>query len=64
MFALEFEGKTTIAKVAKEYDSSALQGDLSMRIKGEILANKIAGTLLIKIVKESFSRGFEFESTP
>jgi hypothetical protein len=63
VFALELEGKTTIAKVAKGYNSSVLQRELSIKIKGETLANKTASTLLIKIVKESFSRGFEFEIT-
>jgi hypothetical protein len=63
VFALELEGEIKIAKVAKGYDSSVLQGELSVKIKGEILANKDAGTLLVKIVKDNFSRGSEFEIT-
>ena len=59
----EMEGKAKIAKVAKGYDNTALQGGFSMKIKRETLANKDADTLLVKIVKDSFSRGFEFEIT-
>jgi hypothetical protein len=61
VFALELEGETKIAKVAKGYDSSALHGEFSVKIKGETLANKDANMLLVNIVKDSFSRGFKFE---
>jgi hypothetical protein len=47
----------------KGYDSPALQGELSIKIKSETLANKDVGELLIQIIKDSFRRGHEFEVT-
>jgi hypothetical protein len=63
VFALELDGCLTIAKAAKGYDSPALQGELSIKIKGETLANKDVGEILIKIIKDSFRREHEFEVT-
>jgi hypothetical protein len=40
VFTLELDGCLTIAKAANGYDSPALQGELSIKIKGETLANK------------------------
>jgi hypothetical protein len=61
MFALELEGQLTIAKAAKGYDSPALQGELSVKIKGETLIDHEAGAMLVQIVKDSFRKGFEYE---
>jgi hypothetical protein len=63
VFALELDGCPTVAKVAKGHDNPALQGELSVKIKGETLASKDACELLIKIIKDSFRRGHEFEIT-
>ena len=63
VFALELDGCLTIDKAAKIYDSPSLQGELSIKIKGETLVNKEADELLIKIIKDNFKRGHEFEVT-
>jgi hypothetical protein len=63
IFALTLDDKLTMAKVAKGYDSPALQEELSIKLKGETLMDKDANTVLIQIVKESFRRGHEFEIT-
>jgi hypothetical protein len=52
-----------VAKVAKGYDSPALQEELSIKLKSETLMDKDANTVLMQIVKESFRRGHEFEIT-
>ena len=55
------DGYLTITKATKRYNNPALQGELSIKIKGETLANKEARELLIKIIKDNFRKGHEFE---
>ena len=52
-----------MAKVAKGYNSPALQEELSIKIKSETLMDKDANMILMEGVKGSFKRGHEFEIT-
>jgi hypothetical protein len=63
VFALELEGQFTVAKVAKGYNSPALEDELFVKIKGETLTDQEARITLVQIVKDSFRRGFEYEVT-
>jgi hypothetical protein len=63
VFALMLDVKLTVAKVAKGYDSPALQEELSIKLKGETLMDKEANMVFVQTVKESFKRGHEFEIT-
>jgi hypothetical protein len=60
---LRARGKLTVAKVAKGYDSPALQGKFFVKIKRETLPDQEARATLVQIVKDSFRRGFEYEVT-
>jgi hypothetical protein len=61
VFAFTLDDKLTVVKVAKGYDSPALQEELSIKLKGETLMDKDANNVLMQIVKESFRSGHEFE---
>ena len=57
------EGIPHQGKVCKAYDALAFSHLLSVKISGSNLANMEACELHLKIVKNSFTRGFEFEVT-